>query len=264
MAQPILEAHGLDKQYGTLTAVDEVSFHIEEGEIFGLYGPTGAGKSTITALLTGMLSPDKGTINIIGCDAVHEAEKVKHLIGIVPQELSLYPTLNARENLRFFGEMYQLSGARLHERIEDVLQFVSMMERAGDPVRSLAEGMKRRLNFAVGLINRPRILFLDEPIIGADPQSRNLILESVSKLNQEQGISIFYTTKDPEEARRLCHRVAIIDQGKIIAADTPDHLIASLGGGIILAHLLQRGSAGPDEVCRSHQRIGPGTQCLYP
>jgi ABC-2 type transport system ATP-binding protein len=239
MAQPILEAHNLVKKYGALPAVDDVSFSIEEGEVFGLLGPNGAGKSTTISMLTGLFPPDSGDVRILGMDAVTEPEKVKHLIGIVPQELALYPTLSGMENLRFFGEMYGLGGKRLTERVNSVLSIVAMADRAKDLVRTYSGGMKRRLNLAVGLINNPRVLFLDEPTVGVDPQSRNHIFESVERLNREQGVSILYTTHYMEEAERLCQRIAIIDHGKIIALDTPRNLIAILGGGVIQMELGQ-------------------------
>jgi ABC-2 type transport system ATP-binding protein len=242
----ILETRSLVKRYGPLLAVDDVSFAIEEGEIFGLLGPNGAGKSTTIAMLTGLFPPDSGDIQILGIDAVADVEKVKHLIGVVPQELALYPALTGRENLRFFGEMYGLGGRRLTERVESVLEMVSMRERAGDSVRTYSGGMKRRLNLAVGLVNNPRLLFLDEPTVGVDPQSRNHIFESVERLNREQGMTILYTTHYMEEAERLCRRIAIMDHGKIIAQDAPRGLIGLLGGGII--HI---GLPASDEALRS-------------
>ncbi len=245
MTQPILEALNLVKKYGSLTAVDDITFSIGEGEIFGLLGPNGAGKSTTIAMLSGLFPPDGGRIQIVGFDVVAEVEKVKHLIGVVPQDLALYPSLSGRENLRFFGEMYGLNGARLNEQIASVLEIVGMTDRANDRVQSYSGGMKRRTNLAAGLIHHPRLLFLDEPTVGVDPQSRNHIFECVERLNREQGMSILYTTHYMEEAERLCHRIAIIDHGKIIALDTPRNLIAILGGGII-----QVGLADCDEELR--------------
>lgn len=239
MAQPILEAQNLVKKYGALPAVDDVSFSIEEGEVFGLLGPNGAGKSTTISMLTGLFPPDSGAVRILGMDAVTEPEKVKHLIGVVPQELALYPSLSGTENLRFFGEMYGFGGKRLTERVNSVLSIVAMADRAKDLVQTYSGGMKRRLNLAVGLVNNPRVLFLDEPTVGVDPQSRNHIFESVERLNREQGISVLYTTHYMEEAERLCQRIAIIDHGKIIALDTPRNLIAMLGGGVIQMELGQ-------------------------
>lgn len=246
MAQPILEASNLVKKYGALTAVNDVSFLIEEGEIFGLLGPNGAGKSTVIAMLTGLFPPDAGAIHILGFDAVQDVDRVKQFIGVAPQDLALYPDLTGRENLRFFGEMYGLSGARLKERVERALEYVAMGERAGDLVKTYSGGMKRRLNLAVGMINEPRILFLDEPTVGVDPQSRIHIFESVEQLNREQHMTIFYTTHYMEEAERLCQRIAIMDHGKVIAQDTPRKLIDRLGGGI-----LQIGLASADEtICQ--------------
>jgi ABC-2 type transport system ATP-binding protein len=243
MAQPILEARNLVKKYGNVIAVDDVTFSIGEGEILGLLGPNGAGKSTIISLLTGLFPPDGGAIQIVGIDAVAETEKVKQLVGVVPQDLALYPTLSGRENLRFFADMYGLNGARRDERIAAVLGMVSMTERANDRVQSYSGGMKRRINLAVGLINNPRLLFLDEPTVGVDPQSRAHIFESVERLNRDQGMSVLYTTHYMEEAERLCHRIAILDRGKIIALDTPRNLIAMLGDGIIQIGLHQADEA---------------------
>ncbi len=230
---PILEASHLVKKYGELVAVDDVSFSIEEGEIFGLLGPNGAGKSTTIAMLSGLFRPSAGTAQIGGLDVVKDLGRVKQLIGVVPQDLALYPTLSGRENVTFFGELYGLHGKQLHQRVDEVLGYVGMVERAKDPVNAYSGGMKRRINLAAGLVNRPRLLFLDEPTVGVDPQSRNHIFESVERLNWEQGMAVLYTTHYMEEAERLCARVGIIDRGKLIALDTPRQLIARLGGGII-------------------------------
>ena len=239
----ILEAEKLVKKYGENVAVKGISFTMEEGEVFGLLGPNGAGKSTTISMLTCLFPPTEGSIRIYGHDVTKEANQVKRLIGIVPQDLALYPTLNARDNLAFYGRMFGLGGADLKQRVETVLQYVSMTDRAKDPVKTYSGGMKRRINLAVGLINSPRILFLDEPTVGVDPQSRNHIFESVERLNREQGMSVLYTSHYMEEVERLCHRVAIIDHGQIIAQDTPKNLVAMLGGGIIHIGLLK-----PDQV----------------
>jgi ABC-2 type transport system ATP-binding protein len=259
MNQSILEARNLVKKYGALTAVNDISFTIEEGEVFGLLGPNGAGKSTAIAMLTGLFPPDSGSIRILGIDAVSDTEKVKHLIGVVPQDLALYPALSARENLRFFGEMYGLNGKRLNQRIESLLEIVSMTERANDSIRSYSGGMKRRINLAIGLINNPRILFMDEPTVGVDPQSRNHIFESVERLNREEGMTVLYTTHYMEEAERLCQRIAIIDHGQIIALDTPRNLIAILGGGIIHIGLAQADEA----VCQQVSQLSEVRSATY-
>jgi ABC-2 type transport system ATP-binding protein len=228
MKEMIVEARNLVKKYGDFTAVENVNLTVQEGEIFGLLGPNGAGKSTVISMLTCLFPPTSGTARIYGHDVVADADQVKRLIGVVPQDLALYPTLSGRDNLRFFGEMFGLAGRKLRQQVESVLEYVAMTERAGDPVKTYSGGMKRRLNLAVGLIHGPRILFLDEPTVGADPQSRNHIFENVERLNRELGLSILYATHDMEEAERLCHRVAIIDRGKIIAMDTPKNLIGIL------------------------------------
>ncbi len=238
----ILEADKLVKKYGENMAVKGISFTMQEGEVFGLLGPNGAGKSTVISMLTCLFPPTEGSIRIYGHDVIKEANQVKRLIGIVPQDLALYPTLNARENLTFYGQMFGLGGADLKQRVETVLQYVAMTERAKDAVKTYSGGMKRRINLAVGLIHSPRILFLDEPTVGVDPQSRNHIFESVERLNREQGMAILYTSHYMEEVERLCHRVAIVDRGQIIAQDTPKNLVAMLGGGIIHIGMLK-----PDE-----------------
>ena len=208
----ILEVDNLVKKYGDFEAVKGISFSVEEGEVFGLLGPNGAGKTQTISMSTCLFPPTQGSIRIYGHDVIKNANQVKHLIGIVPQDLALYPTLNARDNLTFYGQMFGLGGADLKQRVETVLQYVAMTDRANDAVKTYSGGMKRRINLAVGLIHSPRILFLDEPTVGVDPQSRNHIFESVE---------------------RLCHRVAIMDRGQIIAQDTPKNLVAMLGGGII-------------------------------
>jgi ABC-2 type transport system ATP-binding protein len=241
----ILEAENLVKKYGDNVAVKGISFTMQEGEVFGLLGPNGAGKSTVISMLTCLFPPTEGSARIYGHDVVKEANLVKRLIGIVPQDLALYPTLNARENLTFYGQMFGLGGADLKQRVETVLQYVSMTERAKDQVKTYSGGMKRRINLAVGLVHSPRLLFLDEPTVGVDPQSRNHIFESVEHLNREQGMSILYTSHYMEEVERLCDRVAIVDRGLIIAQDTPKNLIALLGGGIIHVGMIK-----PDEEVR--------------
>jgi ABC-2 type transport system ATP-binding protein len=248
MTETILEAAGLVKKFGDNVAVNDVNFTMQEGEVFGLLGPNGAGKSTTISMLTCLYQPNQGSMRIFGHDVVKEAPKVKALIGVVPQDIALYPTLNARDNLSFFGEMYGLRGRDLKERVETVISYVAMSERAKDAIKTYSGGMRRRINLAAGLIHSPRLLFLDEPTVGVDPQSRNHIFESVERLNQEQGMAILYTTHYMEEAERLCDRVAIIDRGQIIAMDTPKNLIGMLGGGMIHIGLGQEDEALREEV----------------
>jgi ABC-2 type transport system ATP-binding protein len=232
MPNPVIEVEKLVKKYGERVAVNEVSFSVQEGEIFGLLGPNGAGKTTTISILATLLPPDGGKVIIGGYDLAREANKIKPLIGFVPQELALYQTLSAWDNLAFFGRIYGLRGNVLKERIATALDMVGLRERAGDAVRTFSGGMKRRLNIAASLLHRPRILFLDEPTVGVDPQSRNFIFEHIERLKAE-GMTIIYTTHYMEEAERLCDRVAIMDEGRILALDTPKGLIGLLGGGVI-------------------------------
>ena len=232
MSSPLVAINGLVKKYGERVAVRDVSFSIEEGEIFGLLGPNGAEKTTTLSILSTLLIPDQGKVTISDYDLVREAKQIKRLIGSVPQELALYPTLSAWDNLVFFGRIYGLHGTELKGRVTTVLALVGLSDRAADAVQTFSGGMKRRLNIAAGLIHKPRILFLDEPTVGVDPQSRNFIFEHVERLNEE-GMTIVYTTHYMEEAERLCNRVAIMDQGRILALDTMKGLIDMLGGGVI-------------------------------
>ncbi len=235
----ILEAYNLTKKFGNFEAVKGVSFTVEEGEVFGLLGPNGAGKTTTISMLTTVLKPTSGTARIGGYDILQDPMKVKDTIGLVPQDLALYPTLSARTNLNFFGSIYGLRGKALEERVDDVLDIVALTDRQKDAVEKFSGGMKRRVNIAAGLVHHPRLLFLDEPTVGVDPQSRNHIFESVLKLNRERGMSIIYTSHYMEEVELLCNRVAIIDQGVIIAMDTIKNLINMLGGGVIHVGLRQ-------------------------
>jgi ABC-2 type transport system ATP-binding protein len=229
----ILEVENIVKKYGDFEAVKGVSFKVEEGEVFGLLGPNGAGKTQTISMLTGVIPPTSGTARIAGHDIRTEMNEAKKINGLVPQELALYPTLSARANLNFFGRIYGLSGKDLKERVEDVLRIVVLTERADEAIENYSGGMKRRVNIAAGLLHHPKLLFLDEPTVGVDPQSRNHIFESVMRLNRERGMSIVYTSHYMEEVELLCNRVAIIDQGEIIALDTIKNLIALLGGGVI-------------------------------
>ena len=232
MNDNIIEAQGLVKRYGDVEAVCGISFAIRRGEIFGFLGPNGAGKTTTISMLSCLLEPTDGTAIVAGHDVVKAPQQVKRRIGLVPQELALYSTLSARDNLNFYGRIYGLRGRALRQRVDEMLEMVGLVERAGGAVETFSGGMKRRLNIAAGLLHRPEVLFLDEPTVGVDPQSRNGIFEHVERLNAA-GMTILYTTHYMEEAERLCHRVAIIDQGRIIALDTPRKLVADLGGGII-------------------------------
>jgi ABC-2 type transport system ATP-binding protein len=232
MSPNIIEAKGLVKQYGDLEAVKSLSFAIRGGEIFGFLGPNGAGKTTTISMLSCLLEPTRGTALVAGHDVVKASNEVRRCIGLVPQDLALYPTLSARDNLNYFGRIYGLRGRALRRRVDEVLETVGLADRAQASVKTYSGGMKRRLNIAAGLLHQPEVLFLDEPTVGVDPQSRNAIFEHVERLRDE-GMTVIYTTHYMEEAERLCDRVAIIDEGRFVALDTPRKLIADLGGGII-------------------------------
>jgi len=241
-ARAIVETRDLVKRYGPFPAVGGVSFEIAEGEIFGLLGPNGAGKTTTISMLATLLPPTEGSATIAGFDVVRDARNVKELIGLVPQDIALYLQLSARDNLEFFGRMYGLGGALLRQRIEEALAIIELGQWANIPVGGYSGGMMRRANLAVGLLHKPRVLFLDEPTVGVDPQSRNHIFESIQRLNRDEGVTVIYTTHYMEEAQALCHRVGIIDHGRLIALDTPRNLINELGTGVIHLTLEQDGS----------------------
>ena len=223
-ADPVLRCHELRKHYGERRAVDGVSFGVGAGECYGLLGPNGAGKTTTISMLCGLVVPDGGTVTVDGhAGGTLEA---KAAVGYVPQDLALYPDLSAVENLTFFGQLYGLSGQGLAQRVAETLELVGLADRGKDRVGTYSGGMKRRANMAAGLLHRPRLLVLDEPTVGVDPQSRNAILETVAHL----GIAVLYTTHYMEEAARLCDRIGIIDDGHLVAEGTAAELIAAHGG----------------------------------
>jgi ABC-2 type transport system ATP-binding protein len=215
----MLNVQHLQKRYGQYLAVRDVSFQIAAGEIYGLLGPNGAGKSTTIKVLSCLVRPDGGTVLIDGFDVLRDTSRVKQRIGIVPQDLALYDDLSALENLMFFGQLYGLAGKPLKTRAMELLGDVGLLDRAHHRVGGFSGGMKRRMNIAAGLIHGPKLLYLDEPTVGIDPQSRRLILDLVKNLNQ-RGLAVLYTTHYMEEAEELCHTIGIIDHGKIIAEGT--------------------------------------------
>jgi len=225
----ILEASGLHKAFGDLVAVDGVGFHIGEGETYGLLGPNGAGKTTTISMVTGLLEKDSGNVMVAGREITTTSTEAKEAIGYVPQDIAIYPDLTARENLDFFGRLYGMSGKDRSGRVDEVLGIIGLADRADDRSEQFSGGMKRRLNIGIGLLHGPRLLMLDEPTVGVDPQSRNAILESIERLSQE-GMAVLYTTHYMEEAERLCDRVGIIDDGQIKAEGTRAELVAMVGG----------------------------------
>ncbi|MDD1678932.1 MAG: ATP-binding cassette domain-containing protein, partial [Methanomicrobiales archaeon] len=223
----------LTKRFNNLIAVDHISFEIEQGEIFGLLGPNGAGKTTTLSMLATMLKPTSGTATVNGIDITQDEDGVRRSIGIVFQDQSLDEELTAWENMDFHGRLYRIPSEIRQERITELLRLVSLEDRKDDIVKTFSGGMRRRLEIARGLLHHPSVLFLDEPTLGLDPQTRNLLWKYIATLNREKGITIILTTHYMEEADRLCNRVAIIDHGKIIALDTPQNLKNGIGGDVI-------------------------------
>jgi ABC-2 type transport system ATP-binding protein len=224
----LAEASGLHKRYGDIHAVNDVSLHIKPGETYGLLGPNGAGKTTTISILSGLLEPDEGTVTVAGTRIRTQSTEGKRAIGLVPQDLAIYPDLTADENLRFFASLYGLSKQETKSRIDEVLEVTGLTDRRKDRTSKYSGGMKRRLNIGIGLLHQPQLLVLDEPTVGVDPQSRNAILESVETLAGE-GMSVLYTTHYMEEAERLCDRIGIIDSGQVIAEGTTRELVAMIG-----------------------------------
>ena len=237
----MITADAIHKQFGEIKAVAGVSFEIARGEVFGLLGPNGAGKTTTISMLTGLLHPDSGHIYLQGSPDPTQPH-IRKKVGVVPQSLAIYDELTAEENLRFFGSLYLLKGSRLKERIEWSLDLAGLQERRKDRVKTYSGGMKRRLNLACGLIHDPPILLLDEPTVGIDPQSRNILFDQIEKL-KDDGRTLIYTTHYMEEAERLCNRVAIIDHGRILAMDTVEQLITSHAGKACVTAVMDKAPA---------------------
>jgi ABC-2 type transport system ATP-binding protein len=223
----LIEVEGLRKQYGDVVAVDGVTFTAERGAIFGLLGPNGAGKTTTLGCVSGLLKPTAGRVRVLGHDVVTDGIESRRELGVVPQELALYEDLSARENLSYWASAYGLRGDRLKQRIHSVLELTGLLDRAREPVKKFSGGMKRRLNFACGIVHEPKVLLLDEPTVGVDPQSRVRLLDLVRE-ETRKGTCVLYTTHYMEEAEKICDRLAIIDHGKIIAAGTLAELRAGL------------------------------------
>lgn len=224
----MIEVEGLRKTYGQRVAVDGISFRVETGRIFGLLGPNGAGKTTTISCLSGLLEPTAGRIRIGGYDVVADGRAARRSLGVVPQELAIYPEISARENLRYWGGVQGLSGAELDQRVAAMLGRVGLADRAKEPVKNFSGGMKRRLNLAIGLVHDPKVLLLDEPTVGVDPQSRGHILELIRERAQA-GCAILYTTHYMSEAEGLCDHFSIIDDGRVIAEGDLEELLAKAG-----------------------------------
>ncbi|MEI6292357.1 MAG: ATP-binding cassette domain-containing protein [Methanomicrobiales archaeon] len=228
-----IHVNHLTRKFNELVAVNDISFEIEQGEIFGLLGPNGAGKTTTLAMLSTMLKPTSGSATVNGMDIEHNEDGVRKSIGIVFQDQSLDEELTAWENMDFHARLYRIPGEFREQRINELLDLVELKDRKNDIVKTFSGGMRRRLEIARGLLHRPAVLFLDEPTLGLDPQTRNHLWQYIATLNKEHGITIILTTHYMEEADRLCNRIAIIDHGKIIALDTPANLKDGIGGDVV-------------------------------
>lgn len=220
----MIEVRDLGKKYKDKIAVNDVNFYMEEGESIGLLGPNGAGKSTMISMISTLLPPTKGTVRYKGQDVLKNPEELRPILGMVPQEIALYNELSAFENMKFFGKVYGLTGQKLENKIQENLDLVGLTERQKDSVETYSGGMKRRINIAVALMHDPKILIMDEPTVGIDPQSRNYILDMVRNLNREKGLTVLYTSHYMEEVERLCDRVYIMDHSEIIASGTKEEL----------------------------------------
>ncbi len=224
-----IEVTGLKKSFGAFQAVQGVSFAAQRGEVLSLLGPNGAGKSTTISMLSGLLPPSAGDAAIMGKSVTKAPESAKSSLGVVPQDIALYPDLSAYENLTFWGKMYGLRGAALKQRVAEVLDMIGLTERQKDRIGTFSGGMKRRVNIGAALLHKPDVVIMDEPTVGIDPQSRRHILDNVKALNR-QGMTVLYTTHYMEEAAELSTHIAIMDKGKVIAYGTHDELIKLVGG----------------------------------
>ena len=248
-ATATIDVRSLRKAYGELVAVDGVTFEARSGEIFGLLGPNGAGKTTTIGCISGLLSPSGGTVTLLGRDVVREGARARRQLGVVPQELALYDDISARDNLAFWGAAYGVTGAALARRVEQVLELTGLADRGREPVKRFSGGMKRRLNFGCGIVHEPRVLLLDEPTAGVDPQSRVRLLDLV-RAQARAGACVVYTTHYMEEAQALCDRLVIIDRGKVLATGT----LAELRGLMGEKDLVRlTGAFDPGDSCRSGQ-----------
>jgi ABC-2 type transport system ATP-binding protein len=223
-----IEVKNLKKSFGELQAVQDASFNADSGEVLSLLGPNGAGKSTTISMISGLLAPTAGDASIMGYSVTKEPEAAKASLGVVPQDIALYPDLSARENLVFWGKMYGLRGAALKLRVDEVLEIIGLAERQKDFVSKFSGGMKRRVNIGAALLHKPAVIIMDEPTVGIDPQSRRHILDNVKELNR-QGMTVLYTTHYMEEAAELSNHIAIMDKGMVIAYGTHDELIKMVG-----------------------------------
>jgi ABC-2 type transport system ATP-binding protein len=249
-----IQVQGLHKAFGSIKAVDGVSFAVAPGEIFSLLGPNGAGKTTTISMLCGLLRPDSGEAFLLGHSVQRQSAKARATLGVVPQDVALYMDLSARENLAFWGKMYGLRGKPLGRRIDEVLAVIGLADRQKERVASFSGGMKRRVNIGVALLHKPPIVIMDEPTVGIDPQSRRHILDAVKEL-QGQGMTVLYTTHYMEEAEELSDRIAIMDKGKIIAGGTNAELVRLIGQDTRIELALNTDSASVLDLWRAAEGV---------
>ena len=250
----LLEVSQLKKTFGHFVAVEDVSFAVSAGEIFGLLGPNGAGKSTTMNMIAGLLAPSGGTIRLDGADLDPENRELRRALGVVPQDLAIYPDLTARENLNFFGRLYGIRGRTLKSRVAEALARTGLAARANDRAMNFSGGMKRRLNFGIALLHQPRLLILDEPTVGVDPQSRAHLLECVRALAAE-GVAAVYASHYMEEVEAICRRVAIVDRGRVLACDDLQTLLGRMSADLCLH--VSKPSAGFAEKLNGLGRLEP-------
>ncbi|WP_350303431.1 ABC transporter ATP-binding protein [Bacillus pumilus] len=254
----MLNVHNIKKYYEDKQVLKGITFHLKKGESFGLLGPNGAGKSTLIGILTGLIHATSGTITIEGIDVKKETKKAQQMIGIVPQEIALYLHLTAKENLMFWGRMYGLKGKELKSRVQETLELIGLKDRANDQVKVFSGGMKRRVNIGCAILHQPKLLIMDEPTVGIDPQSRSHILETVKTLNGE-GMTIIYTSHYMEEVEFLCERTAIMDHGSIIALGDQHELSELVGNQreIVLTIKCEHGQNDIDRVRQFIHEVDP-------
>jgi len=234
---PAISVEGLVREFDGFRAVDSIDFTVQRGEVFGFLGPNGAGKTTTISMMCTLLHPTAGKLTIWGYDTRKDPDHVRSSLGIVFQDPSVDEELTGYENMWFHARLYKVDGSVIDQRITELLDMVELLDRKDDPVKTYSGGMKRRLEIARGLLHHPKVLFLDEPTLGLDPQTRRHIWEYIKRLNEKEGVTIFLTTHYMDEADELCDRIAIIDKGRIVAMDTPDSLKASLGGDVVLLRM---------------------------
>ena len=254
-----ISVEGLVRNYDEIKAVDDVSFQVRKGEMFGFLGPNGAGKTTTISMMCTLLRPTAGTVTVWGHDAQRKPDLVRSSIGIVFQDQSVDEELTCYENMWFHARLYKVPKGEIDPRIAELLEMVELTERKDDQVKTFSGGMKRRLEIARGLLHHPKVLFLDEPTLGLDPQTRRHIWDYIQRLNDEEGVTIFLTTHYMDEADELCDRIAIIDHGKIVAMDTPAGLKASLGGDVVLLRMPEC-----EEGCMEALEKVPGVSSVRP